>query len=223
MQQQQQAAAALAAQQQQRTASGQQPQLQQQQSLQQPGQLQQQGQVTSPVQQAAVAGQQRQAQQYAAAQQQAAQQQMMVGAVNCGGRGLTDNCTWHVPFADTHTLRVSRKPAVQELISRNLPRRMVIHCLMCCHLSCRFLSPLQAQRAKAGFPMQGGAGMPGMGMTPAALAAAQMAAAQSGQLAKANSGQLQQQLAVPGSMAMPAVSAPATGAQGETDTPVWLA
>ena len=66
--------------------------------------------------------------------------------------------------------------------------------------------------------------MQGMTMTPAALAAAQMAAAQSGQLPKANSAQLQQQLVAgavaPGSMAMPAVSAPAGVMQGKMGTPV---
>lgn len=77
----------------------------------------------------------------------------------------------------------------------------------------------------AGFQMQGGASMQGMAMTPAALA--QMAAAQSGQLQKANSAHMQQQLAAggvaPGSMAMPAVSAPAAavqGMQGKMGTPV---
>jgi hypothetical protein len=67
--------------------------------------------------------------------------------------------------------------------------------------------------------------MQGMAMNPAAFA--QMAAAQSGQLPKANSAQLQQQLvaggAAAGSMAMPAVSAPATavpGMQSKMGTPV---
>lgn len=77
----------------------------------------------------------------------------------------------------------------------------------------------------AGYQMQGGAGMQGMAMTQAQLAAAQMAAAQSGQLPKATSAQLQQQQLVAGVApgAMPAVSAPAAavpGMQGKMATPV---
>lgn len=80
----------------------------------------------------------------------------------------------------------------------------------------------------ANYQMQGGAAM--QGMTAAQLATLQgqqIAAVQSGQLTKANSAQLQQQLVpgvAPGSMAMPAASAPAAAvpgmAAGKMATPV---